>query len=298
VLSFFIGVLAVGAIYGLMSVSLNLQEGVTGLSNFGVVAFFGLGAYATGIAAAAGASALVGILAGVAVAAIAGALVGALGRTLAAEYWAMVTLALAELLRLLVMNTDGLTRGPRGIDSFDRWFPGLTGVQYDLAWLALAGVVLAACALLAGRVVRGQFGRAARVIRENESLAASLGHDVVRTKVKMMAFSAPMAALSGSLYTHYSLFIGPEQLQPFVTYLVYTMVIVGGLGSMVGAVVGAFVVNLIYAGSRFVDDVVPISANSAAGVRILLVGVALLLCLMFRPAGLIPERLRKFDARS
>lgn len=295
-LDFLLGVGVVAALYGVLSVSLNLQAGVTGLLNFGLVGFFGIGAYATGIASIHGFSPELAILIGMALAALAGVGVGLLGRTLAAEYWAIATLALAELVRLVALNSDGLTRGPDGITSVQPFFAALDPTQRDLWWLVLSLALLAICALIAWRVTETQFGRILRMVREREHHAASLSHNVVGAKVRVMAISAPMAALVGSLYTHYITFIGPQELAPFATFLVFTMVVVGGLGSVRGVVVGAFLIQLLYEVTRFIDDVTGVSAESAGGIRILVVGAALLGFLLFRPAGLVPERLRRIRA--
>jgi branched-chain amino acid transport system permease protein len=296
VLEFLLGVAIVAALYGVLAVSLNLQAGVTGLLNFGLVAFFGIGAYATGIASIHGWPWELAIVIGMALAALAGAGVGLLGRTLGAEYWAIATLALAELLALVALNSDGLTRGAQGITTVEPFFPGYGATVHDLLWLVLSAAVLALCALIAWRVTESQFGRVLRLVREREPLAASLGHDVVAAKVKVMAISAPMAALAGSLYTHQITFIAPQELAPFATFIVWTMVVVGGLGSVRGVLIGAFLVQLLFDVTRFIDDVVEISPDSAGGIRILVVGAALLGFLLFHPAGLVPERLRRVGA--
>ncbi|MBX5469392.1 MAG: branched-chain amino acid ABC transporter permease [Thermoleophilaceae bacterium] len=297
-LDFLLGVAVVAAIYGILAISLNLQAGATGLLNFGLVGFFGIGAYATGISTMHGAPWPLGMAIGLVLAAAAGAAVGRLGRTLAAEYWAIATLALAELLRLVALNTDSLTRGPQGISAVPGFFSGLGPQSRDLAWLGLAALVLALCWWVSQRVTGAQFGRVLRLVREQPDLAASLGHDVVGAKVRVMAISAPMAALAGSLYTHYISFIGPGQLEPFATFLVWTMVVVGGLGNAFGVIAGAAIVQLLFDVTRFIDDVFDIPSENAGGLRILVVGAALLGFLYFRSGGLVPERLRRIDARS
>jgi branched-chain amino acid transport system permease protein len=296
-LSFLVGALVFTAIFGILAISLNLQAGETGLLNFGLAGFFGIGAYATGIASLHGVPWPLGMLAGMAVAALAGAAVGALGRTLHAEYWAIATLALAELLRLVALNADSVTGGPDGISSVQPFFAGLSPDARDLAWLALTASVLAACALVARRLGATQFGRVARLVRERQELAASLGHDVVGVKVRVAVIAAPMAALAGSLNTHYLTYIGPGQLEPLMTFLVFTMAVVGGLGSLRGVLLGALLVELLYDAARFLDDVVPISPNTAGSLRIMLVGAILLAFLLLRPQGLLPERLRVVGAR-
>ena len=297
-LEFFLGVAIVAALYGILSISLNLQAGVTGLLNFGLVAFFGIGAYTTGIGSLHGVPWPLAIVLGMALASVAGIGVGYLGRTLGAEYWAIATLALAELIRLVALNSDGFTRGANGIPSVKPFFSDMSSTQSDVMWLVLSLAVLGVCALIADRVTRAQFGRILRMIREQEDLAAALSHDVVNAKVRVLAISAPMAALAGSLYTHYISFIGPQQLAPFATFIVWTMVVVGGLGSMKGVIAGAFIVQLLYELTRFIDDVTGVSPSTAGGLRILVVGAALLGFLFFRPNGVVPERLRRIDARS
>ena len=295
-LDFLLGVAVVAAIYGILALSLNLQAGVTGLLNFGLVAFFGIGAYTTGIGSLHDWPWLVSIVVGMVLAAGAGAAVGRLGRTLAAEYWAIVTLALAELIRLIALNTDSVTRGPQGISSVPGFFAGLSSDGRDLAWLGVSVVVLGLCWLVSRRLIETQFGRVLRLVREQPDLAASLGHDVIGAKMRAMAISAPMAALAGSLYTHYISFIGPGQLEPFPTFLVWTMIVVGGLGSATGVIVGAVIVQLLFDVTRFIDDVVAIPTDQAGGLRILIVGLALLGFLLFRSGGLVPERLRRVHA--
>lgn len=296
-LDFLLGVAIVAAIYGIAAISLNLQAGAAGLLNFGQVAFFGLGAYATGIGADHGMPWYVGLVSGMLLAALAGAAIGRLGRTLSTEYWAIVTLALAALVHLVALNADGLTGGAQGIGDVPGLLNGVgSGTQHDFAVLALVVAVLAACWWLGERLVRVQFGRSLRVLREHPDLAAALGHDVVSAKVRVLAVSAPMAALAGSLFTHHLSYIGPAQLLPFVTFLLWTMMVVGGMGNGLGVVVGAFAIQLLFDGSRFIKDVLDVPADVQASIRVLLIGVALLGFLSLRPGGLVPERMRSTRA--
>ena len=186
-LDFGIYVVTISAIYGLAALSLNLQVGVSGLLNFGQVAFFGVGAYASGIVALHAGSWVVGIVVGMVVAAVLGLAIGRLGRTLAADYWAIVTLAIAECLRLVAQNQSGLTGGPQGISGISGPFYGLQGNAAVAAWIGTCGVLLALAYLLSEVLTRMQFGRILRLIREQPLLAASLGHDVTRCKMRMLA---------------------------------------------------------------------------------------------------------------
>lgn len=296
-LDFALYVATIAAIYALFALSLNLQAGVTGLLNFGHVAFFGIGAYSSGIVALHGGSWLLGILVGVVAAALLGPVIGRLGRTLAADYWAIVTLAVAECLRLVVANQSSWTGGPQGISGIAGPFVTMTGLAADLAWLALCVALAGVAYVVAETLTRMQFGRVLRLLREEPMLAASLGHNITGEKMRLLAVAGPIAAVGGSIYTLYISYIGPNQLLPIETFLVFTMLIIGGIGNNRGAVFGALLVQLIYAGSRFLKDVVPIPDQSASSIRVLIVGLVLTAFLMTRPAGLFAEKLRRIDVR-
>lgn len=295
-LDFVIYLVTISAIYGMLAVSLNLQTGVTGLLNFGQVAFFGVGAYATGIVALNGGSWIVGVLIGVVVASLLGIVVGRLGRTLAADYWAIVTLALAECFRLIVTNESAWTGGPQGIGGIPGPFASDSALIVSFAWLGSCVALLAATYFVSQRLTETQFGRVLRLLREQPLLTESLGHNVTAAKVRLLMIAAPIAAIAGSCYTLYISFIGPGQLLPIETFLVFTMLIVGGMGNMRGAIVGAVVVQLIYSGSRFLKDVFPIPPENAGSIRVLIIGATLTAFLLWRSEGLFPERLRKLDA--
>ena len=296
-LDFVLYLVTIAAVYGMLAVSLNLQAGVSGLLNFGQVAFFGTGAYATGIVALRGGHWLLGVLAGVVIAIALGAAIGRLGRTLAADYWAIVTLAVAECIRLVVANESALTGGSQGISGIAGPFWNVSGAVAAVGWLVVCGGLLLTSYLVAEAVTRMQFGRVLRLVREQPLVAASLGHDVTGQKVRLLALAGPIAALAGSVYTLYISYIGPNQLLPIETFLVFTMVIIGGLGNHRGAIVGALLVQLLYTGSRFLKDVFPIPDESAGSLRVLVVGLVLTGFLLMRPTGLLAEKIRRIDAR-
>jgi len=297
VLEFCLHVLIMSAIFGIAAVSLNLQAGTGGLLNFGQIALFGIGAYAVAILTRAGLPWPAALLAGMAAAALAGFAIGRLGRDLAAEYWALATLAVAELVRLVALNEDWLTGGPQGIGGIAVLFPGLDGVARALATLALAALLLLGTALVARRLGDTQFGRVLRLMRENPDLATALGHDIVACKVKVLAIGGAMAGLAGGLYTLYLAFIGPDQLLPFETFLIWTMVVLGGLGNVAGAVVGALLVTALYAGIPFLKDAVALPSDLTGSLRVFAIGSIVLAVLMLKPQGLVPERLRRLHAQ-
>lgn len=293
---FLLHILIVAAIYGIVSISLNFQAGVSGMMNFGQIAFFGIGGYAAAISATAGYSVVTGIAISLVVAAVAGALVGRLGRNLEAEYWAIATLGIAEIFRIVLINEGWATGGAGGIGSPVRLFPSLEGRTQLLAILALVVVILLVCLAIANRLTERQFGRMMRLLREQPDLSVSFGHDIVACKVRAMAIGAAIAALGGALSTYYIAYISPGDLLPFGTFLLWTMVIIGGIGNHWGAMLGAFVVQFIFVGALFLKDGLGFPSELAGALRMMIVGVLLLAFLMTRPEGAIPERLRKINA--
>jgi branched-chain amino acid transport system permease protein len=296
VLDFLLYIVTVGAIYGLVAISLNLQAGLTGLINFGNVAFFGVGAYSSGIVAQHGGNWALGVVVGLVLAALLGVAFGRLGKSLAADYWAIVTLAVAECLRLIAMNESAVSGGPQGISGIGGPFSHLAGLPGAFLWMFVVLVLLATAYLLVESLTKMQFGRVLRLIREQPLMAESLGHNVTGSKVRALIVAAPLAALGGSLYTLYISFIGPDQLLPLETFLVFTMLVLGGIGNNKGAILGAFVVQLIYSGSRFLKDFLPIPPERAGSIRILLIGLTLTGFLLFKSQGLLPEKARRFGA--
>lgn len=295
-LSFLLDAAILFTVYGLISLSLNMQAGVTGLINFGQVAFVGIGAYAVAICSQHHLGWPFGFAAGIVVSSIAGALIGRLGRTLAAEYWAIATLALAELVRLVALNQDSLTGGAQGIGNVPGLWPALTGTTATVAILLTGLLLLAVAYAIADRVSKTQFGRVLRTVREDPDLAAALGHNVVTAKVRVLALSAPIAAVAGGFYAKYISYTGPSQLVPFETFLIFTMIVVGGLGSTRGALVGAALITALYDATRFLQNLRFLGPDQTATLRILSVGVILLGFLLLRTNGLLPERPRSFHA--
>jgi branched-chain amino acid transport system permease protein len=278
--------------YGMIAISLNIQSGGAGMINLGQVAFVGIGGYSVAIFSRAGLGVWVGLLVGVVLAAGAGYLLGRLGRTLGGVYWAIATLAVAELLRLVISNTDGVTGGMQGISGVAPLWGELTGTANTLARLALALALLTAVVLAAVHLDRSGLGRSLRIIRENEPLAAALGIDVVSAKSRVLAFSGAVAALAGGFHASDISFVGPDQLLPFQTFLALTMIVIGGLGRIAGAVVGAVIVEAIYDGTRYFHGFLGLASDQIAALRILLVGAILLGFLLLRPNGIVVDHPR------
>ena len=195
---FLLHAVTVTAIYALIAVSLNIQAGYAGLLNLGHIAFVGVGAYAVGIAHQMHWNPAVGWALGLAVAAILGFFVSRLGRNLGADYWGIATLAVAEIVRTIALNEDWLTGGAQGISGISPMWSSLSSSASRWSFLATVVVTLLAAATLTSRLGAGRFGRSLRLMREEPSLATSMGYDLVGLKSRATVTSAMMAAVAMS----------------------------------------------------------------------------------------------------
>jgi len=281
------------AIYAVLALSLNVMWGMTGMVNLGIVGFYAIGAYASallttrlGLPVALGFAAAILGTAGIAA-------LTTLGITrLREDYLAIVTLGFAEVVRMVAENEIWLTRGTDGISGIPQPFKAALGSAFNTAYLAFCLVVLAAVLFLLERVRASPFGRVLRAIREDPQVAAFAGKNVLLFKIKAFAIGGGVAGLAGALYGHYTSYIVPEIYVPLLTIYTFLALAAGGLGNNWGAVLGAFIVVFFVESTRFLTGAVPgFSPVQLAAVREFLVGVGLLLILILRPRGLIPEPL-------
>ncbi|MBI3826878.1 MAG: branched-chain amino acid ABC transporter permease [Candidatus Rokubacteria bacterium] len=278
-------------IRALLALGLNVQWGFTGLVNLGVVAFFGVGAYTAGLLAVAGVALPAAWAAAIVASALAGALLATVALRLREDYLAIVTLGFGEVLRLFLLNEAWLTRGANGITGIPRplrsWFPA----HYDLFYLGLVLGCVALIYLALERLRRSPFGRALRAIREDETVATVAGKNIVRFKVQAFVIGAAVAGLAGILFGHYLAYIEPNMFVPQETLFVWLALILGGSGNNRGAILGAVVLLGLLEGSRFAKDVIPfLTGVRLAAAQQMLVGLLLVVLMIKRPEGLLPER--------
>lgn len=283
---FLVSALTFASLYGLMALGLNLQAGYAGLLNFGHIAFAGVGAYATGIAIQAGHTWWSGMALGILLAMTLGWCMARLGRKLASDYWGIATLAIAEILRVIATNEGWLTGGAQGIGAIPTLADGV-------GFLVMMLVLLAVAALLCQRLADGRFGRALRLMREEPQLAACMGYDLTSLKSRAIMSGAALTAVGGSLYAHFMSYVGPDYVLASETFLLWTMLMIGGLGNLRGVLLGVFLVQCAYSLVPFAKDHLGFDSDLAGALRLGLIGAILLACLMWRSEGLIPEKVRK-----
>lgn len=269
-----------------MVTGLSLLFGYAGQISLGHAAFFGLGAYTSGFLTRAGVIWPVAVVAGVTVAALGGFVLALPSLRLKGHYLAMATLGFGEIVLFFFSEAEPITGGsdglrgipPASIDSFVVDTPVL---KYLLVWLVTA-VVLA----LAANIVRFRPGRALRAIHGSELGAQACGIDTVRVKTQVFVLSAGLAGLAGVLYAHYIGFVSPSTFTLNLSLILVTMVALGGMGSLAGAVTGTVLLTLL----PYADAIIP--GLSRGAVEFLqewesdIHGLVLILVMLFMPRGL------------
>ena len=289
--SYLVAIAILVGIRALLTLGLNVQWGVAGLVNLGVVAFFAIGAYTSALLAVGGVSLAAAWPAAIALASLAGVGLAMVALRLREDYLAIVTLGFSEVLRLFLLNETWLTRGANGVTGIPRPLHARFAGHYDLFYL---GLVLAALTLVywaLERLRRAPFGRVLRAIREDETVAAVAGKPVFRFKVQAFALGAGVAGLAGIFFAHYLAYIEPNMFLPQESLFVWLALILGGSGNNRGALLGSAVLLGLLEGSRFLKDVIPfLTGVQLAAAQQILVGVVLVVLMIRRPEGLLPER--------
>lgn len=294
-MNFLIYLVTMMSIYGILALGLNFHYGHAGLVNFGHVAFFCVGAYASTLVTMAGAPFLVGLLAALISGALLGFLISLPTSKLSVHYWAICTLGAGEIIRLITLNEEWLTQGAFGIPGISQPLKSIIPAAiYPVFYLILVFIFLGIVYLLTELLVRSPFGRVLKAIREEDDLPLAMGKNVFRFRVKALSIGAAFAGLAGGLYAHYITYISPLDFMPIVTFLVWAMVIIGGKGNNLGSLVGTMVIVIFYNSTRFLKDYIPISANTLASLRMVVIGILMILVLLFMNQGLVREKKRVY----
>jgi branched-chain amino acid transport system permease protein len=283
-----LNVAVMAGIYVILASSLNVTNGYTGLFSFGHAAFYGIGAYTAAILATrlGWPFALTVLGAGV-IAGAAGAALALPTLRLSGIFLALVTIGFQEIAYLVTLNWIGLTRGPMGIPGVPP--PSLLGVeiadnrgQYYL----VLGFDLLTLFVIA-RMVTSRVGRAFVAIREDEVAAEACAIPTFRAKVLAFVIATFFAGLAGALYAHHARFVSADSFQLDETFVILTMLIVGGMGSLLGPVLGAVLLVVLPEVSRFLVEY-----------RGVAYGAVLISVILLRPEGIagVPGIIQPFGA--
>jgi len=300
----------------LLAVGLNVHFGYAGLLNFGQTAFALLGAFGVAISVVRwGLPWWVGILVGFAASVLLALLLGLPTLRLRADYLAIVTIAAAEILRLIFrsVGATSLTGGTRGMSGFNADVVSLApwagnrqfrflGMRWSGAelWLSIVGWILVLlCCLLVWALMRSPWGRVLKAIREDEEAARSLGKNVYAYKMQALVLGGLIGTLGGIVYALGLGSVHPDQYQNVNTFLAYTALILGGAarvwGPVVGGIILLFLIQFADTGLKALisNGIIPsglLSATDVAQLRFVLIGVGLMLLLIFRPQGIFGDR--------
>ena len=277
--------LIMAGIFAVLALSLNLLLGYTGQLSLGHAAFFGIGAYATALVSVKlELSPWIGMLAATVLPGLAGWGIGRLALKLRGAYFVLLTISFAGVVSLVSVNWMDLTNGPLGIPGVPALaiaLPGLPELSLRTKgafyYLVLAAVV--AAYLVCRRLIRSRVGRALVALRENETLAESVGIDGTFYLVLAAVISAAMAGAAGGLYAHYTRFVSPEVFLFTYTVTMVIMVVAGGKGTLAGPVLGAVLFTVLPEVLR---------AATSWQWQMLLYGILLIATLFFMPRGIVP----------
>ncbi len=273
-------------INAIVAVGLNLLIGYAGQISLGHAGFFGLGGYCSGILVATYGwpPALALLLGAVGVAVLAFVIARPILR-LKGHYLAMATLGLGIIISIVVSTEDWLTGGPDGM-----YVPPFTLFGWELygeaVWYWVIGGLLLLAVWLALNIIDSPVGRALRALHGSEVAAQVAGVDTTRAKVRVFVVSAVFAAVMGSLHAHYAGFVTPTSSGFFHSIELVTMVVLGGMASTFGAVVGAAILTVL-----------PQLLTGFEDYEMMVFGLILMLTMIFLPQGLVPTLARVFKRR-
>ncbi|MGI8807403.1 MAG: branched-chain amino acid ABC transporter ATP-binding protein/permease [Acidimicrobiales bacterium] len=287
-------------VYILLALGLNIVVGQAGLLDLGYVAFYAVGAYTSAkLTTAAGWSSWESLPLAMVLAGLAGVVLGAPTLRLRGDYLAIVTFGFGEIAHIVARNSASLGEA-RGIANIPHPAGGFRLSPLPYYELTLAAIVLTV--LVIGRLTRSRVGRAWAAIREDEDAAEAMGVPAFKMKLWAFAVGAAIGGLGGWLYAARVSFINPDNFLFFLSLIILSAVVLGGMGSTPGVIAGAFAIAFLpeylreaAAGetlTRWLNVLIGANAGDITEYRVLLFGIALVMVVVFRPQGLLPNRRR------
>jgi branched-chain amino acid transport system permease protein len=291
----------------LLALGLNIVVGFAGLLDLGYAAFFAIGSYSYAMLA----SPQFGIhipfwimlFVAAGIAGLFGILLGAPTLRLRGDYLAIVTLGFGEIVPQTFLNLSQYTNGPNGIISLDQ--PSLFGHTFGFSsatpyYFVLLGLIVVGV-LVARNLRDSRLGRQWMAIREDELAARHMGIDTTVAKLSAFAIGASFSGVAGVAYAAKLSLVSPDQFQFNVSVLVLSMLVLGGMGSITGAIVGSFVLSFINGfflpQSTTLAHAIGLTGVDFTNYRYMIYGVILVGMMLFRPGGLVPNRQRRAELR-
>ncbi len=273
---YYTGVLVFVGIYSLITICLGLLLGYAGQISLGHAAFYGIGAYASGLLTTRGhLSPWVALICAMAITGVLAYIIGRPVLKLRGHYLAMATLGFGEIVYIFFNAEVDLTGGPSGFGQIPRLAVGSFVFKKDVHFYYLVWITVIVLLVLTLNVINSRIGRALRSIHGSETAANAMGVDTSSFKMQIFVFSAVVSSLAGSYYAHFVTFVSPTTFAADMSILLVTMVIVGGMSNVWGAILGAALLSTLPEYLRAVGDY-----------DILIYGAIMMGIMMFAPEGL------------
>ena len=285
-MEYLLHILVLVGIYIILSVSLNLIAGYTGLISLAHATFYGVGGYVAALMALKLHSPfLVNIICAIVLSGLLGALMGIPSLRIRGDYFIIATFAFQVITFNVLNNWVSFTGGPMGLPGIPQ--PTILGMRISagVSFLVLVGIFCALALWVTRRIVQSPFGRVLKAIREDEVFAQAAGKNVAAHKVLVFVIGAGMASVAGVMYAYYISFIDPTSFTVMESILILAMVIIGGAGSLQGPVIGAVVLVVLPEVLRFVG----LPTSVAANLRQIIYGGLLVAFMMWRPRGFLGD---------
>lgn len=285
-MDYFLHILILIGIYIILSIGLNLIVGYTGLLSIAHAAFYGIGAYISALLALHFGWSFWGtILVGAMGAGLLGAMVAIPALRVRGAYLVIASFGFQVIIHSTFNNLVFITRGPMGLPGIPQ--PHLFNIEFSSVklYLILIFAFVSVVIFLTRRIISSPLGRVLKAIRENEVATLALGKNVVKFKVLIFVLGAFLAGIAGSLYAHYITFIDPSSFTVEESILILSMIVVGGLSSLNGSILGAIILVSFPEILRFLG----VPHAIAAPLRQMFYGALLVVLMRLRPQGLWGE---------
>lgn len=264
-------------VYIVLSLSLHLIVGITGQISLGHAAFYGIGAYTSAlITLQCGAPFWLAALAAALLSGMVALAIGIPSLRLRGGYLAITTLGFNEIIRLVLINWDSLTRGPMGLPGIPA--PTMLGYRFEnnVSYYYLILILVFITFIVMSRILHSKIGRNLLAIREDDIAAEAMGISLLKYKVIAFVIGAIFAGAAGSFYAHFVSYIDPQSFSFDESVIILSMVVIGGMGSLAGAALGATLMVILPEALRFLVQY-----------RMLIYGIMLVVMMLLRPQGLL-----------
>jgi branched-chain amino acid transport system permease protein len=285
-----INIMTTVLMYIMLGLGLNIVVGLAGLLDLGYVAFYAVGAYSYALLNYHyGLSFWFALPIGALIGAAFGILLGFPVLRLRGDYLAIVTLGFGEIIRLVLENWNDFSFGPSGIANIPR--PSLFGVHFSLEYASIYLYFIMVCLVIltvfiVRRLQDSRIGRAWIALREDEIACQAMGIDKVRTKLTAFALGATWAGMAGVIFAAKTTFINPASFTFLESAMILSIVVLGGMGSATGVIIGAFILILL-----------PEYLRAFSDFRMLLFGAIMVIMMVFRPQGIISDIRRTYELK-